>query len=559
MVAEILKFLHKEIRGLHEAAYLLGFFALCSQLLALVRDRLLAGKFGAGPELDVYYAAFRIPDVIFVTLASLVSVYVLIPLLAERSSVSKEAEQRFVSSLFTTFFLSIALVSAVVYFFTPHLVSSLFPGIVLSGWGDQLVLLCRILLLQPILLGVSNLFASITQVHRKFILYALSPILYNVGIIVGIVGFYPVWGISGLAFGVVLGALLHLGVQLPFIISNGFLPRITFRPKFAELATVLKLSLPRTLGLSANQLSLLVLVSFASVMASGSIAVFNLAYNLQAVPLTIIGISYSVAAFPTLARLFSKGERAEFLQHVVVAARHIIFWSFPALVLFIVLRAQIVRVIFGTGSFDWSDTRLTAAGLALFAVSLAAQSLVLLFVRGYYASGNTTTPLVVNLLFAGLTVTSAYVLVWVFNSYDVFRYFMESLLRVSGVGDTAVLMLPLAYSAASGFNAFVLWFLFQRDFSSFSASLGRSLVQSFAASVVLGIFTYQALGILDDVFNLDTFWGIFWQGFLAGCIGILAGIVTLLAMRNSEIADVWVSFHRKFWKAQPVAPEQTEL
>ena len=562
MVKRIFNLIHREIRGLHEAAYLLGMFALLSQILALVRDRLLAHFFGAGLVLDTYYAAFRIPDIIFVSIASIVSIYVLIPFLAEKSGISKQAEKKFISTIFSAFFLIMITVSAVAFIFAPQLLKLFFPGLVASPNFTDLILLTRVLLLQPIFLGVSNLFASITQIHRKFILYALSPVLYNIGIIIGIIFLYPAFGFIGLGIGVVLGAILHVSIQLPFIIKGGFLPRVSVGAlwrNFDDIRKVIFLSLPRTLALSAHQLSLLFLVSFASLMAVGSIAVFNFSFNLQSVPLTIIGVSYSVAAFPTLAKMFSNGDKTEFLEQMLVAAKHIIFWSFPAIMLFIVLRAQIVRVVLGSGEFDWADTRLTAAALALFAVSIAAQGLILLFVRGYYAAGNTKKPLVLNLISATLVVVFSFILVKLFASSSTFQYFVESLLRVEGIEGTSVLMLPLGYSLAVLINAAALWFVFQRDFSSFSKSLSRTFLQSLSAAIIMGFVAHTFLDVFDDLFDVDTFLGIFSQGLFAGIVGIATGVLMLILLRNEEIKEVWKSLHSKFWQADALAPEQEEI
>lgn len=562
MVKRIFNLIHREISGLHEAAYLLGMFALLSQVLALVRDRLLAHFFGAGAVLDTYYAAFRIPDIIFVAIASIVSVYVLIPFLAEKSAISKEKEKEFISTIFSVFFLLMAAISAAAFIFAPQLLKLFFPGLADSLSFTDLILLTRILLLQPIFLGISNLFASITQIHRKFILYALSPVLYNIGIIIGIIFLYPAFGFIGLGMGVVLGAILHLSIQLPFIIKSGFLPRVTLGlswRNFSDVKKVIFLSLPRTLALSAHQLSLLFLVSFASLMAVGSISVFNFSFNLQSVPLTIIGVSYSVAAFPTLAKMFSKGDKTEFLEQMLAAAKHIIFWSFPAIVLFIVLRAQIVRVILGSGEFDWSDTRLTAAALALFAVSIAAQGLVLLFVRGYYAAGNTKKPLVLNLISATLVIVFSFILIKLFAGSSSFQYFVEALLRVEEIEGTSVLMLPLGYSIAILINATALWFVFQRDFSSFSKSLSRTFFQSLSAAIIMGFVARVFLDVFDELFNINTFWGIFSQGLFAGIVGIATGVFMLALLQNEEIKDVWKSLHSKFWRADAIAPEQEEL
>ena len=263
MVERILQLIEREIRGIHEAAYLLGFFALLSQVLALVRDRLLASLFGAGETLDIYYAAFRIPDLIFVGVASFVSAFVLIPFFANYAASSKEEAKAFLDTIFTIFFVAISAISAACAVFAPQLLSLFFPTLSASSLAEEFVLISRILLLQPVLLGLSGLLSTVTQAHRKFILYAISPILYNVGILAGIIFFYPSMGLSGIALGVVSGALLHLGIQLPSIVSSGFLPRLRLALPLTEAMKVFALSLPRTAGLFAGQLSFFVLVALA--------------------------------------------------------------------------------------------------------------------------------------------------------------------------------------------------------------------------------------------------------------------------------------------------------
>ena len=226
MVRKLLNLLQKEFNGLHEAAFLLGIFALFSQAMAVVRDRLFAEQFGAGLELDIYYASFRIPDLIFVTIASFVAITVVMPFFIENLSKNKEKARDFINSIFTLFFFAITFISVVVYFATPALVEKFFSGFDVVA-REEVVLLTRILLLSPILLGISNIFASITQAFRNFFVYALSPVLYNVGIILGLLFLYPIYGITGLAYGVVLGAVFHVLIQVPVIMSHGFLPRFS--------------------------------------------------------------------------------------------------------------------------------------------------------------------------------------------------------------------------------------------------------------------------------------------------------------------------------------------
>ena len=444
MVRRFLSAFTHEVRGLHEAAYLLAALALFSQLLGLIRDRLLAGSFGAGETLDIYYAAFRVPDLLFATVASLLSLYALLPVLSRLEEENQGLAISFLRRSLVVFFLGMAAVAGVAFFLAPLVVPLIAPGIVGDAARADLILLTRMLLLQPILLGASNIVASLTQLRHRFLLYAVSPLLYNLGIIAGIVLLYPVLGITGLGWGVLIGASMHFLVQAGFFAKEGTVGQTLPPSRFwSSLWEVLWLSVPRTLSLASGQVSLLILVALASFFAPGSIAVFMFAFNLQAVPLTIIGVSYSVAAFPTLARLFASGSNKEYLWHIEVALRHILFWTLPATVLIIVLRAQIVRSILGSGAFDWSATRLTAAALALFILSLVAQSITLLIARAYYAAGKTAIPLKLGVLSVVVSVGSALSLVALFHAHPLTRYFLESTLRVADIPGTTVLMLSL--------------------------------------------------------------------------------------------------------------------
>ncbi|MEO8638005.1 MAG: lipid II flippase MurJ [Candidatus Taylorbacteria bacterium] len=558
MVSKILKLLNREIHGLHEAAFLLGGFAFLSQLLALVRDRLLAHHFGAGSSLDIYYASFRIPDFIFVTVGSLVSVSVLVPFLIEKMNKEGDGGKKFVNSIFSFFSLFVIGTSALLFFLIPYLAPILFPGITDHKALLDLITFTRILLVSPIFLGLSNFFASLTQVYKRFLAYALSPLFYNLGIIAGIVFFAPRWGIQGVIFGVVVGSFLHFALQVLVIFREGIFPKFTFAIDWSQIKKVVLISFPRTLTLSSMQISLLFLVAFASLMGEGSIAIFNLSFNLQSVPLSIIGVSYSLAAFPTLSRLYTNGETDKFLKQIIIAGRHIIFWSIPVAVLFIVLRAQIVRTILGSGEFNWTDTKLTAAAFAIFSLSALAQSLSLLFVRGYYSASQTKKPLFINLFSAGLVVAFSFFFMEMYRDFESVRNFIESILKVQSLSGTIVLMLPLGFAMGSIANALILWLYFKRDFNLKSGALLKTFFQSLSASLVMGAVSYYFLNIFDNVLNLETLPGIFLQGFFSGIIGIIVGCLVLKLMKNEEISVIWSTLHKKIWKSE-IIPAETRL
>jgi len=560
----ILNILNKEFGNVNQAAFILASFAFLSQILGLLRDRSLAHFLGPSSDLDIYYTAFRVPDFIFVSVASLAAVTALLPFLEEKLEGKHDSTpqaRKFFNDTFTVFLVTMIIVSIIVFFLMPVFASLIAPGFSLEE-QDTLIKISRIMLLSPILLGLSNLIGSITQLFRKFLIFALSPVFYVIGILIGVLIFYPLFGLTGLALGVVLGALLHFLIQLPISARHRFLPRFSFTIDFKEIKKLLLLSLPRTLGLSFNSLAIIAIIALASLISEGSISVFNFSFNLKGVPLTLIGVSYSVAAFPTLARLFSGNDMVNFVRQISTAAKQIIFFSLPIVFLFIVLRAQIVRVILGSGSFTWDDTRLTAASLALFSISITAHALMLLFVRGYYAAGKTRRPVLINLFSSILIVVFAYGFLRLFNTVPMIRYFIESLFRVEDIPGTGILMLSFAYSLGTIINFLLLWRAFKKDFLTQVKIplLKKTFFQIFSASFFMAYVTYQFLVIFGDVFDLNRFWGVFLQGFLSGIIGIIVGIIILKLMKNEQLEEVWQTLRSRFWKTKQITvPGQEDL
>jgi len=559
MVSALLKLFNRETSGLHQAAFLLGFFALLSQILALVRDKLLAYTFGAGSSLDLYYAAFRIPDFLFVTIGSLVSLSVLIPFLVSEYEKKGEGSVNvrvFIDSVFTIFLGAILILASVVYILAPFFLSHLFPGFDATEKA-QVVSLMRVLLLSPILLGISNLFGSLTQSKNRFLVYSLSPLLYNLGIIVGIVFLYPSFGVVGLVWGVVVGAFLHAAVQIPTLQYLDLLPRITLKPQFRYIKKLILLSFPRTITLSASHIAIFFLLSIASYMNKGSITVFSFAFNLQSVPLSIFGVSYSMAAFPTLSRFIAIGDKDKFREQFISSAQHILFWIVPSSILFIVLRAHIVRIVLGAGKFDWTDTRLTAAVLALFCVSLVFQALTLLFVRALYATGTTGKPFYVTVVSSVVMVLSSYLFVHLFTAVPEWRFFVESILKISEIPGTEVVMLALGFTLGSILEGIWIWALFAKICRGFTKPLLLSLFRIFSSSVVMGFVTFSSLRFFALWWDLSTFGGVFMQATLSGLCGIAAGVVLLTILKSPELAVVVKTLHQKFWKAKVVSPDST--
>lgn len=559
MVKKWFSVIGREIRGLHEAAYLLAIFAGLSLILGLVRDKLLAYSFGADHILDIYYAAFRVPDLIFAALASLASASILLPYFIQTFEKGDKEGKSFTNSIFTVFFAAMAVVSLIAFLLTPFIVPYVLPGFRGDPEMAMLISSMRIMLLSPFFLGLSNLFSSLTQMKHRFLVYAASPLVYNAGIILGVVVFYPIFGVNGLAIGVALGAFLHMIIQVPFIVHEGYMPRLVGwgTVDWKSIHKIALTALPRTITLAANQIASFVLVSLASLMAVGSISVYNFAFALQSVPLTLIGASYSSAVFPTLSRLYYEKNIPAFLEKMITSARHIIFWSMPLMVLFVVLRAQIVRTVLGAGKFDWADTRLTAAMLAIFTISTIGQSLIILFVRGFYAEGKTSRPLIINAISASMIVVLAYVLDKAYFAFPTFKFFLEDLFKVGGQAGTSVLVLAIAYTLGVILNTILHWVAFEGAYKGFSKPVFATLFHSFAAAVVMGYASYLSLQIFSATFPLSRVWGVFMQGFISGIIGLVVLVLVLKILDNKELEEVLVTLHRKIWKS-PVPPAEVE-
>ncbi len=561
MVSKLLKLLNKDITTMNQAALVLAIFSILSQIIGLFRDRFLASSIGPSQALDVYYASFRIPDFLYNSIASLFSVTVLIPFIMSHIKKGDEKQtQRFSNSLLSAYFVGMVTISVVVFILMPYLSRLVSPGFSLAQHND-LVLYTRVMLLSPFLFGLSSLFSSFTQVKQKFLSFALAPLLYNVGIVIGIVFLYPHFGILGVIFGVILGAFFHVGIQIPSLLSVGKFPRIIRAIDWKMVRAVASQSLPRTLGLSINNIIFIAMSALASLLVAGSISVFQLSYNIQTTPLMIIGISYAVAAFPTLSRLFEEKKREEFLSLVHRATRNILFFAIPCTLFFIVLRAQIVRVLLGGGVFSWNDTRLVAGALALFSISVAAQSMILLLVRGFYAQGNTKTPVKINLIGLFVTIFATSGLLILFKYSPIFQQLIVTVLRVDGVSGASVLLLPLGFSIGQITNAILLWRYFHASYRDIKHphDISRTLFQTISASVIAATGIYVLLSFIGVGVDQARFVGVLLQGVLSGLFGVFIYAIILIALKNEDIHLFMATVKSKFWKQKVIVPEQRAL
>lgn len=396
MIQRIWQWSERPIETLGGAAFIIALAGVASRVLGFLRDRLLASSFGAGDILDAYYAAFRLPDLVYglLVLGALSAAF--IPVFTELVA-HDEREKAWRLAQGALQWLVIILGGAALFgiVFAGPIATWIAPGF--SPEKQALVAsLTRVMLLSPIFLAVSAVIGGVLVSFKQFLAYSFAPVFYNLGIIFGITVLYPSFGTTGLALGVVLGSLLHVIVQLPAFRRAGYhLNFLPLKETFSDpaLRKVVRLMVPRSLAMAVNQISLVIVTVFSSTLISGSLAAFTLAINIQSVPLGLFGIAFSLASFPVLATLAAKREDKEFFSVFAKTARRILYFVLPLSLFFIIFRAEIVRIVLGTGAFNWEDTILTFTVLGWLSVSLFAQSLIPLFVRTFFALQDTKTPL----------------------------------------------------------------------------------------------------------------------------------------------------------------------
>ncbi|MFA6537488.1 MAG: murein biosynthesis integral membrane protein MurJ, partial [Patescibacteria group bacterium] len=477
----IKRLLNKKFETVTFAAMVIAFFGLVSRLLGIVRDKILANQFGASNELDIYYASFRLPDLIYnllilgVLSAGFIPVFLSIFYEDGISQKENTGAWDLVSNVLNILGFFLILLGLFFVIFAPFVVPIITPGFA-NEKMQATIDLTRIMMLSPIFLGLSAVLSSVLQATKRFLVFSLAPIMYNAGIIIGAIFFVPIFGIKGLAWGVVLGAFLHFIVQLPTVLSLGFRYRVIFNFRENNFVKIIKMTGPRILGLAAGQLNLVVITIFASFLPMGSLAVFNFANNLQSLPLGLFGVSFAVAAFPALSTAFNQKNLDDFRQIKQKTYRQIIFYVLPFTIWFFIFGAELIAITLSGGNFLSNQETLNA--LRIFCLSLPFQALLPLLARSFYATGDSWRPfwgafvsLLVNVLFA-----------FVGSKY----FGLNGLIMAFGV---------------SSFANFILLSFWKRESFSFSFKYSVKIILIVGALAFVAFFVRQTLQnfIADDL------------------------------------------------------------
>lgn len=463
--------------------------SLASRIVGLVRDRLLTSQFGVGGVLDSYFSAFRIPDLIYniLILGTLSSAF--IPVFARliHREDPKQA-QELVDDLLVILALVMGSFGLIMFAGAPWLTRI----VALSYEGQKFadtVMLTRIMAFSPLIFSFSSVLSSILHTYKKFIFVALAPIFYNIGIIIGILVLYPWFGVAGLGYGVLLGALFHLLIQIPAILQVDFRFAFSFGFNWKNLERLWKLYWPRLLVIDTAMISMFIGTIVASAEAS-AVTVYSLAFNLNALPLGVLAISFVTTIFPYLTESFAKEDEDAFRKYLTVTISRIIYVLVPVTVLMLNYRAQLVRVVYGGGEFGWDDTRLTIATFTVFAVSIPFQGLIPLFSRALYARHDTITPMVIGILGMILNAVASVVLLQWYGVQGIAAAF-----------SLTMVVICLMYASV----------VFQRvNHGTIFTTLAYGLRVGLISLVMLGIaFVFKSL--FGDTFPVDTTLGLIFQ------------------------------------------------
>ena len=526
------KFFKAQSTSVIGAAILIGIFSFVSDIVGLIRDRILAGTFGAGDTLDIYYAAFKVPDFLF----SLIVVGALsasfIPMFTKhyQNPVGQKRAWQFTNNMLHLIAAGMICVAIALCIFAEPVAAMIAPGFN-AYKQSQVAMFTRIMLLSEILLAASLVYGGVLQSLKRFFIYSLAPIFYNVGIVFGAIFFVKWFGPIGLAYGVVLGAILHFGIQAYGMHGTGYHYEFILRWRDRDTQNVLRMMVPRVIGIGMNQLLFLVLMIIASTLATGSVTIFQFAHNVEFFPIGVFGVSYAIAAFPTFADHIAAKRLDQFREVFSSTIRQLLFFLIPATISFLLLRAQIVRIVVGAGAFDWNSTILAADTLAFFALTFVPQACVYILARAFFAMHDTVTPLTAGIVSALLGIVSAFLFTKTFG----------------------VIGLAMAFGISETVNAALLWILLRQKFGSLHESkILAGLFKLVPAAILSGLVMLYVRGFVVRFIELDSFFNVLLQVLLTGLSGAIVYLGILALLKSEEFESFFASMtRRQLRRAEP--------
>jgi putative peptidoglycan lipid II flippase len=517
------------------AASVLAIAGGISAILGLVKARVLTTYFGVSDELAIFYTADRIPNLIYSMLVIGALSTIFIPVFTytfknDRDQAWKTASSMINSSL--VFFLSIG---TLIVIFAPFIMRLLSVG---QFTDDQIVLganLMRIMLGAQMILVISSFITCILQSFKYFLIPALAPVVYSLGIILGTILLAERFGIYGPAIGVVIGAFLHLAIQTPLLKKVDFTFAFTIDLKNRGLREIFSLMPPRILSVTIANLLLTINNSLAILVSTSSVVFLKFASQLQFFPVSLFGVSIAAASLPTLSRETDEENLDKFKNTFLTSLHQMLFLVIPVSMILFVLRVPVVRIVYGAANFPWEATILTAYALAFFSISIFAQSANYLLTRAFYSLRDTKTPVLVSSVTIVVNILTALFFV-----------------RIMGFG---VWSIALAFSITSLIDMIALLALLSKKVGGFST---KKLIVPFTkisyAALFMGLSLYLPLKLLDQfVFDTTRTINLLALTGIAGIAGIAAYLFFTKVFKVEEI-ELLYKLLRKLNITQPKPP-----
>lgn len=518
------KALHSE-NSISGATAILVVTLILSNILGMLRDHFLAGKI-ATYHLDIYYAAFKIPDLLFNVLILGAVSSVFIPILTEKISHNLQDEAKEIAQKVMTAALFFTIVSATILFLLmPYLIPLLVPKFGLDRLA-MTIKVARILMLTPVFFSISYTISGVLNSYKRFLAYSLAPLVYNFTIIIGVLLFSDRFSVVGVAWAVAAGSVLHALVQYPSAKRAGFSFKLKNFWGDRQIRNIFRLMIPRSIGLGMNQITLFAFTAISSALAAGSIAIYTFADNIQTVPVVVFGTSVVTALFPTLAEQAAREDRAQFYEYFIRAFRAIIYIMLPVSLLIYLLSNQIVRLILGSGKFTLFDTSRASATLAAFALAITFEALLGLLIRSFFAWKNTRLPMFASIISTIFSI----ILGFIFSR-----------------GELGVAGLALGLALGNLISVIYLFYLFDRKIIKVDLSTIKSFIFRIIISTALaGSACYLSKIYLDIILNLRTFVGVFLEAAISGGIGIITYFIITKYLKVSELSFLSQKILNKF-------------
>jgi len=400
--------LSKSTRRILISALIVGTGFLISKITGILDDLILARTIGPGPELDAYYAAFGLPDLLFTLIAGGALASAFIPVFTGfLTREDRSGAWQLFSAVVNTAFIAAAVGSAILIIFAPWIVSAT----VGRGFAPEYQQLCanlmRVIAIGTLVFAISGVVMSALQANQHFFLPALAPIMYNLGILAGVIFLAPTLGVWGAAIGVLIGSVLHLLIQVPGLIKYKARWTAWLGWRDAQLRRVVRLMIPRIIGLGAVQLAGVITISLASTLASGSVTALNYGWRVMQLPETLIATAIATAAFPTLSEFAARGQIPQLRGTLRTTLLVILALTIPATIGLLLWGQWMVQVLYGTAP---ETTLLITWAVQGYALGLIGHSMLEVTARTFYAQQDTWTPLYAAIGAMGVAIAASFAL-----------------------------------------------------------------------------------------------------------------------------------------------------